>query len=213
MNRILAYNPVANSMDNGLGATKNMDNQNLNQPLIEEEDKEKDSGSDSQISLKDADENPVIRAAYIHILGDMIQSSGVLLASLLIYYLQDTHPGIRILDPICTFCFAIVVLCITVPVSRDCTYVLLEMAPKDFEAEVLYKDLNKLEGVHKVHDIHLWDISIGRPSIALHIVCEDPTKTLYNATEICKKHGINHCTIQAEDKNYVCNHEEENDIH
>ena len=35
------------------------------------------------------DENPVIRAAYIHILGDMIQSSGVLLAALCIYFFQQ----------------------------------------------------------------------------------------------------------------------------
>lgn len=242
MNRILAFNPVANSMDDGLGAAtmkksqsnNNIDN-NLNQPLLDKEDKEqindvltlegveevksqdlndeekKDPNND--IALKDADENPVIRAAYIHILGDMIQSSGVLLASLLIFFLQDSHPGIRILDPICTFCFAIVVLCITVPVSRDCTYVLLEMTPKDFDAEKLFDDLNNLEGVEKVHDIHLWNISIGRPSIALHIVCEDPTKTLKMATEVCQNHGINHCTIQAEGKDYVCRHEEENDIH
>lgn len=39
---------------------------------------------DLEHNLK-ADENPVIRAAYIHILGDMIQSTGVLLAALAIY--------------------------------------------------------------------------------------------------------------------------------
>ena len=216
MNRILAYNPVVNSMDSGMGAIKkssedeieiNNDN-NLEENLLEK----KISEEELNHNLK-ADDNPVIRAAYIHILGDMIQSAGVLLAALIIYFFQDTHPGVRIVDPICTFCFAIVVLCTTFPVSRDCFYVLLESTPRDLDIEALYNDLGSIEGVISVHDIHLWNISIGRPSIALHIICENPKDTLKIATQTCKNYGIKHCTIQTEAKESNCKHEDENDIH
>ena len=213
MNRILAYNPVVNSMDSGMGAIKkssgdeNDDNNNLKDPLLDKLGEE-----ELNHNLK-ADENPVIRAAYIHILGDMIQSAGVLLAALIIYFFQDTHPGVRIVDPICTFGFAIVVLCTTFPVSRDCFYVLLESTPRDLDIESLYNDLSSIEGVISVHDIHLWNISIGRPSIALHIICESPKDTLKVATQTCKNYGIKHCTIQTETKECNCKHEEENDIH
>ena len=213
MNRVLAYNPVVNSMDSGMGAIKkssgdeNDDNNNLKDPLLDKLGEE-----ELNHNLK-ADENPVIRAAYIHILGDMIQSAGVLLAALIIYFFQDTHPGVRIVDPICTFGFAIVVLCTTFPVSRDCFYVLLESTPRDLDIESLYNDLSSIEGVISVHDIHLWNISIGRPSIALHIICESPKDTLKLATQTCKNYGIKHCTIQAEAKESNCKHEEENDIH
>ena len=216
MNRILAYNPVVNSMDSGMGAIKkssedeieiNNDN-NLEENLLEK----KISKEELNHNLK-ADDNPVIRAAYIHILGDMIQSAGVLLAALIIYFFQDTHPGVRIVDPICTFCFAIVVLCTTFPVSRDCFYVLLESTPRDLDIEALYNDLGSIEGVISVHDIHLWNISIGRPSIALHIICENPKDTLKIATQTCKNYGIKHCTIQTEAKESNCKHEDENDIH
>ena len=211
MNRVLAYNPVVNSMDSGMGAIKNNPEDDLNN-----DNNLKESLLNSDEELKhnlNADENPVIRAAYIHILGDMIQSAGVLLAALIIYFFQDTHPGVRIVDPICTFCFAIVVLCTTFPVSRDCFYVLLESTPRDLDIESLYNDLSSIEGVISVHDIHLWNISIGRPSIALHIICESPKDTLKIATQTCKNYGIKHCTIQAETKESNCNHEEENDIH
>ncbi len=213
MNRVLAYNPVVNSMDSGMGAIKkssgdeNDDNNNLKDPLLDKLGEE-----ELNHNLK-ADENPVIRAAYIHILGDMIQSAGVLLAALIIYFFQDTHPGVRIVDPICTFGFAIVVLCTTFPVSRDCFYVLLESTPRDLDIESLYNDLSSIEGVISVHDIHLWNISIGRPSIALHIICESPKDTLKVATQTCKNYGIKHCTIQTETKECNCKHEEENDIH
>ena len=216
MNRVLAYNPVVNSMDSGMGAIKQSSeeeinfNTNLDEPLINSNE---DLESEELRHNLNADENPVIRAAYIHILGDMIQSAGVLLAALIIYFYQDTHPGVRIVDPICTFCFAIVVLCTTIPVSRDCFFVLLESTPRDVDIESLYNELSSIEGVVSVHDIHLWNISIGRPSIALHIICNKPKEILPIATQICKNFGIKHCTIQTETELYNCKHEEENDIH
>ena len=212
MNRVLAYNPVVNSMDDGMGAIKKSSEEeiNLNEPLLDSID---DSVSEELKHNLNADDNPVIRAAYIHILGDMIQSAGVLLAALIIYFFQDTHPGVRIVDPICTFCFAIVVLCTTVPVSRDCFYVLLESTPRDLDIESLYNELNSINGVISVHDIHLWNISIGRPSISLHINCYNPKEILEVATQTCKNYGIKHCTIQTETELYNCNHDEENDIH
>ena len=218
MNRVLAYNPVVNSMDSGMGAIKqsndeennnNTDN-NLKESLLNNENKISDD--ELEHNLK-ADDNPVIRAAYIHILGDMIQSAGVLIAALIIYFFQDTHPGVRIVDPICTFCFAIVVLCTTFPVSRDCIFVLLESTPRDLDIESLYNDLSSIEGVISVHDIHLWNISIGRPSIALHIICNSPKDILKKATQTCQNYGIKHCTIQTETQECNCKHEEENDIH
>ena len=215
MNRVLAYNPVANSMDDGMGAIKktseeeiDLNNNDLSELLLSE-----NTDSEEIKHNLNADDNPVIRAAYIHILGDMIQSAGVLLAALIIYFFQDTHPGVRIVDPICTFCFAIVVLCTTLPVSRDCFYVLLESTPRDLDIESLYNDLSSIEGVISVHDIHLWNISIGRPSIALHIICENPNEILKVATQTCKNYGIKHCTIQTETESYNCKHDEENDIH
>ncbi len=39
-------------------------------------------GEENEIN---ADDNPVIRAAYIHIIGDMIQSLSVLIAAIVIY--------------------------------------------------------------------------------------------------------------------------------
>ena len=233
MNRILAYNPVVNSMDEGMGAIKTVKKEqennninNINEPitlnisnnndmkeaLLDNYNTNKMNANDLEHNLK-ADDNPVIRAAYIHILGDMIQSAGVLLAALMIYLFQDTHPGVRILDPICTFCFAIVVLCITFPVSRDCLFVLLESTPRDLDIDSLYNDLSDIKGVISVHDIHLWNISIGRPSIALHIICDNPDDILKKATQKCQDYGIKHCTIQSETVECNCQHEEDNDIH
>ena len=208
MSRVLAYNPVPNAVD---GKTM----KDIQQEANPEE------GLDTPLGVeKNDDDNPVIHAAYIHILGDMIQSCGVLLAACIIYFFQNGNPGIRIVDPICTFVFAIIVLCTTGPVSKNCLNVLMEAAPDNINAPRLYEDLQKVIGVVNVHDIHIWCISIGRPSISLHILSDSPQKSLEQATIVCKKYGIQHITIQVEDNTQIkrlsyikCTHEGDNDIH
>jgi len=178
------------------------DNNSLNQPLIEEKN------------------NPVLRAAFVHILGDIIQSLGVVVASIIIYFYQDTHPGIQVVDPICTFVFALIVLSTSIPVSRDCLNVLMEATPAEVNIESLTKELSQVIGVVNIHDVHVWCISVGKPSISLHVLSNTPQKTLEQATRLCKKYGIFHTTIQVEDNTQKrrpsfinCTHTYDNSIH
>lgn len=217
MSRVLAYNPAPNFAEGDTLKKVNEDNKKEEQELKDDiEAPLMGEGADE----KNDDSNPVIRAAYIHILGDMIQAFGVLLAACTIYFLQDTHPGIRIFDPICTFVFAIIVLCTTVPVSKTCISVLMEAAPEDVNSVKLYDDLLKVPGVINVHDIHIWQISIGRPAISCHILSDSPQKSLEQATLVCKRYGIHHITVQVEDNTQIkrisyikCDHQDDNDIH
>lgn len=57
----------------------------------------------------------IVRAASIHVLGDILQSIGVFCAAITIYLKPDWVRA----DPICTFMFAIIVLCTTIPILKD----------------------------------------------------------------------------------------------
>lgn len=208
MSRVLAYNPVPNAVD---GKTM----KDIQQEANPEE------GLDTPLLgvEKNDDDNPVIHAAYIHILGDMIQSCGVLLAACIIYFFQNGNPGIRIVDPICTFVFAIIVLCTTGPVSKNCLNVLMEAAPDNINAPRLYEDLQKVIGVVNVHDIHIWCISIGRPSISLHIL-SDSRRNRSNRRLLSVKNTVFSISrfrlriTQIKRLSYIkCTHEGDNDIH
>lgn len=61
------------------------------------------------------EDNLNVRAAFIHVVGDVLQSVGVFVAALVIYFV----PTWRLADPICTFIFAIVVLGTTIAILRD----------------------------------------------------------------------------------------------
>jgi len=78
-----------------------------------------------------------IRAAIIHIIGDIVQSIGVVIAAIIIYFQPTWH----IADPICTFIFTILCLFTTIPIFRDCLYVLMESTPKNIDVEECFNDL------------------------------------------------------------------------
>ena len=78
-------------------------------------------------------ENYNIRAAYIHILGDTLQSIGVIIASVIIYF----NENLKIMDPICTLIFSVIVVFTTVPVTQDCLLVLMEASPVGIDSDKL----------------------------------------------------------------------------
>ena len=111
------------------------------------------------------EENINIRAAIIHIMGDMLQSIGVIVASFIIYF----WPEAKIADPICTYLFTVLVLCSTVPVSIDCVKILMEMQPDDIESEEVLEEIKKTKGIYKVTDFHLWSLSGSKNILTAHI--------------------------------------------
>lgn len=67
-------------------------------------------------------DNINVRAAFIHVLGDFLQSVGVFAAALVIYF----YPDMGYIDPICTFLFSILVLITTFNIIKDVLNVFME---------------------------------------------------------------------------------------
>ncbi|NXV96673.1 ZNT2 protein, partial [Calonectris borealis] len=66
--------------------------------------------------------NASVRAAFVHVVGDLLQSVGVLIASYIIFF----KPEYKFVDPICTFLFSALVLGTTLTILRDVLLVLME---------------------------------------------------------------------------------------
>jgi zinc transporter 2 len=153
-----------------------------------------DQGSQHE-SLAQHEENVNVRAAMLHVIGDLIQSIGVILAAVAVYF----RPDWSIADPLCTLLFSIIVFCTTLPIIRECTEVLMEGTPVQIDSSELEGDLANIEGVQEVHDLHVWSLSVGKLSLSVHLTSENPSHSLKLATGLCKdKYGILHTTIQVE---------------
>lgn len=115
-----------------------------------------------------------VHSAYLHVLGDMLNSIGVIIAALLV----NVSSGFWIADPICTYFFSIIVCATTWPVFKNCMQVLLEGTPDEIDSDALYEDILKIEDVNSIHDFHMWSITVGKPSLTLHVDSEKPLKVL-----------------------------------
>lgn len=73
------------------------------------------SHSDSDAEMGSLTQNINVRAAFIHVVSDFVQSCGVFIAALVIYF----KPELSIIDPICTFLFSVLVLLTTLNIMKD----------------------------------------------------------------------------------------------
>lgn len=219
---IKEFNPVPDLDERKFLKNYNNYNKDLNAPLLEDylgiEEKEDDKNVIEK--MKEKQITKMQKIEYIHLACDIFQSSLTIIASLLIYYYEIRFPWVKYFDDICSITFLIIMLIIAWPIAKECIEILMEGAPRDINTKSLYSELKEINGVINIHDIHLWSLSIGRPCITMHMLSDNPQKSLEGATKICKKYGINHCTIQVEDNNderrlsfIKCDLNEDNDIH
>ncbi|XP_007564817.1 PREDICTED: zinc transporter 2-like isoform X1 [Poecilia mexicana] len=142
--------------------------------------------------------NTSVRAAFIHVLGDLLQSIGVTVAATIIYF----RPEYKVADPICTFLFSIFVLFTTLTILRDVFRILMEGSPKGIEFNSVKEVLLTVKAVKSVHSLHLWALTLGQSLVSVHLAIEegaDAQSVLQEATELlCNKFGFQNITVQVE---------------
>ncbi len=154
----------------------------------------KKNGKKNLSSIKSG-ENQNIRAALVHIIGDMVQSLGVILASSIIFF----NPTWIIVDPFISIMFTTIAISFSIPVIREIITLLMDSTPGNLDIFSFKDDLKKIKFVEEIHDIHVWNLSFGKPNMTAHIICSAHTEyVLKKATLICREVGIYHSTIQVE---------------
>ncbi|XP_035024260.2 zinc transporter 2 [Hippoglossus stenolepis] len=142
--------------------------------------------------------NASVRAAFIHVVGDLLQSVGVLLAATVIHF----WPEYKVADPICTFLFSVLVLGTTLPVIKDVLRILMEGAPQDMSCSAVRESLLSVGGVVDVHSLHMWSLNMSNALLSVHVVTEkdaDSQIVLTKATKLLRSEfGFHSITIQVE---------------
>ncbi len=139
-----------------------------------------------------------VRAAYLHVLGDLLGSVGVILSGAILWLTNWTP-----IDPLVTILFACQILYTSSKLIKQTVNILMEGAPEGLDIAALHKDLSALPGVKEVHDLHTWAVSSKRAALSTHIVSDRPAATLNEAHKLLeKKYNIHHMTIQIEDPSH-----------
>ncbi|XP_063897487.1 proton-coupled zinc antiporter SLC30A2 isoform X1 [Helicoverpa armigera] len=138
-----------------------------------------------------------LRAALIHVIGDLIQSCGVLLASILIKF----YPEAKVVDPICTFVFSFLVLLTSARVVRDALNMLMQAVPPNFRYRELVSSLSGLPGVRHVHSLHAWALSTHHVVVSAHVAVDagaERDALLRDCQRLARTHGAANATFQLE---------------
>ncbi|KAG7333595.1 hypothetical protein KOW79_003730 [Hemibagrus wyckioides] len=139
-----------------------------------------------------------VRAAFIHALGDLVQSVGVLIAA----YIVRFKPEYKLADPVCTYIFSVLVLVTTLRIIRDTGLILLEGAPRHLNVSVMREDLLKLDGVESVDDLKLWALTADRTVALAHLQLAPSSRGNWEEVQskarhlLMTSHGVSHCTVQ-----------------
>ncbi|WP_092271781.1 MULTISPECIES: cation diffusion facilitator family transporter [unclassified Duganella] len=147
--------------------------------------------------LSRGDSNMNTRAALVNVLGDLLGSVAALVAGGVIYY-----TGWVQIDPLLSVFVALLILKSTIGVLRESYHFLMGGVPEQIDYLKVGADLEQVEGVCSVHDLHVWDMSPGQPALIGHVEITDLAHwpgILHNIKAmLLEKHGIDHITLQAE---------------
>lgn len=138
-----------------------------------------------------------IKSALWHFIGDLLNSVGVILSAILIYFTDIT-----IFDPIISIVIGAVVFIGGAKIIRESYLILMESVPKELDLDQIRADIRAVEGVHDIHELHLWTITTDHYSLTAHVfICKDcpPFSVVSAITTMLKaKYGLEHVTVQIE---------------
>ncbi|CAJ1083195.1 zinc transporter 2-like [Xyrichtys novacula] len=151
--------------------------------------------------------NASVRAAFVHVVGDLLQSISVLVSAIIIYF----KPEYKIADPICTFLFSIFVLCTTFTIMRDILLVLMEGTPAGVKYSEVRDHLLSVKGVTSIHNLHISALTMNQAVLSAHVAIDesvDPHAVQREITQACfSSYNFHSVTIQIErqfDQNPMC---------
>ncbi|MDX2155810.1 MAG: cation diffusion facilitator family transporter [Hyphomicrobiaceae bacterium] len=139
-----------------------------------------------------------VRAAALHVTGDLLGSLAALLAAVVIILTGWTP-----IDPILSVLVALIILRSAWTIVAESGHILLEGAPEGIDSRAVAADLMAaVPGVHDVHHVHAWSISESRPMMTLHARIAEtapPEQTVAALKRrLHDRFGISHATIEIE---------------
>nr|XP_023672859.1 zinc transporter 4-like isoform X1 [Paramormyrops kingsleyae] len=139
-----------------------------------------------------------VRAAFIHALGDLVQSVGVLIAA----YIVRFKPEYKIADPICTYIFSILVLFTTLRIIRDTGIIILEGVPRHLDMGLIREALQNLENVQSVEELNVWALTADKAAAMVHLQLTPSSGHRWEDVQVQARrllvdtYGFYKCTVQ-----------------
>ncbi len=138
-----------------------------------------------------------VKAALRHVIADVAGSVGVIIAAGVII-LTGWEP----IDAIVSILISLLIAASAWSVLRESVDVLLESTPEGMDAEEVGMAMASMPKVEQVHDLHIWQITSGFPTLSAHVLvgpgadCHGARRDL--EVMLHDRFEIDHTTLQVE---------------
>ena len=136
-----------------------------------------------------------VRGAFLHVATDLAAFVGTALAGAIIL-----ATGWNRADPLASLAVAGLTLWSSVALLRESTRILLEVSPE--EPREVAEAMLAVPHVADVHDLHVWTVGSGFPSVSAHVLVEpgaDCHAIRQQLAELLRdRFGLRHSTLQVE---------------
>lgn len=140
-----------------------------------------------------------MRALLLHVLGDALGNVGVISSGLIIW--QTTWKYRYYSDPLISLFITIIIFSSALPLVKSASFILLQGVPENVNLEVLCGEIERVEGVVSVHELHVWQLSETKHIASVHIRIDqraDYMSAVHKIRRILHRYNIHNATIQPE---------------
>lgn len=142
--------------------------------------------------------NANVRAAALHVLGDLLGSAAAIIAAALVYFF-----GWMYADPVLALLIIVILGRGAYRVLKESAHILLEGVPQNVDlVEIKERLCSSVPQVVEVHHVHAWALTAEKPLLTLHALVPEHTQVQAVVADIKavlnKDFGIAHSTIQVE---------------
>jgi cobalt-zinc-cadmium efflux system protein len=138
-----------------------------------------------------------VRGAYLHITTDLAAFAGTAVAGVLILL-----TGWDRFDPIASLIVVGLMIYASVELLRESGRIFLEGAPTSTPPGEVGEAIASYPGVVEAHDLHVWTVTSGFPSLSAHVLVEPGADCHRIRLELERllreRFGIDHSTLQVE---------------
>jgi cobalt-zinc-cadmium efflux system protein len=147
--------------------------------------------------LSRAGNNLNVRAALRHVFADLAGSVGVAIAALVVL-----ATGWDRADPVAGMAIGVLILGSSWSIVRDSVSILLEATPSGIDADEVGRRMASVDGVVEVHDLHIWTITSGFPTLSAHVLVRRGDDCHLKRRELeqllAEEFDLEHTTLQVE---------------
>ena len=112
-----------------------------------------------------------IKSAMLHFLGDLLNSVGVVISSIIIYFTNFIY-----IDIIMSVVISVIIFTGGYKISKEAFFILMEAVPSEVDLNTLRNELLNIDGIKNIHELHVWKNDNEEISFTAHILLDNYEK-------------------------------------